>query len=85
MNEEMIGKLKEAKSVEDVIAIAREYGAPQQQLYKILPELTLEQAQALLDRVKAAVTGELSDDAVEAVAGGRYFNEWFAEDVLGIR
>ena len=47
--------------------------------------MTLEQAQALLDRVKNSVAGELSDDAVEAVAGGRYFNEWFAEDVLGIR
>ena len=61
MNEEMIGKLKEAKSVEDVVAIAREYGK----------ELAVEQAQALLDRVKAAVTGELSDDALGAVAGGR--------------
>ena len=58
-----------------MVAIAKEHGK----------ELTLEQAQALLDRVKNSVAGELSDDAVEAVAGGRYFNEWFAEDVLGIR
>ena len=76
MNEEMLKKLQEAKSAEDVVAIAKEHGK----------ELTLEQAQALLDRVKNSVTGELSDDAVEAVAGGtRYFNEWFAEDILGIR
>ena len=61
MNEEMIGKLKEAKSVEDVIAIAKEYGK----------DLAVEQAKAILDRVKAAVTGELSDDALGAVAGGR--------------
>ena len=59
-----------------MVAIAKEHGK----------ELTLEQAQALLDRVKNSVAGELSDDAVEAVAGGtRYFNEWFAEDILGIR
>ena len=60
MNEEMIGKLKEAKSVEDVVAIAKEYGK----------DLAVEQAKAILDRVKAAVTGELSDDALGAVAGG---------------
>ena len=44
MNEEMIAKLKEAKSAEDVIAIAKEYGR----------ELALEQAKTLLDRVKGA-------------------------------
>ena len=76
MNEEMLKKLMGGgKTPEEVVAIAKEYGK----------ELTLEQAQALLDRVKNSVAGELSDDAVEAVAGGRYFNEWFAEDVLGIR
>ena len=36
MNEEMIGKLKEAKSVEDVVAIAKEYGK----------DLAVEQAKA---------------------------------------
>ena len=60
MNEEMIAKLKEAKSVEDVIAIAKEYGK----------ELTIEQAQEIYDKMKAAATGELSDDDLEAVAGG---------------
>ena len=60
MNEEMIAKLKEAKSAEDVAAIAKEYGK----------ELALEQARAILDRVKAACAGELSDDALGAVAGG---------------
>ena len=43
-----------------MVAIAKEHGK----------ELTLEQAQALLDRVKHTVSGELSDDDLEAVAGG---------------
>ncbi len=60
MNEEMLKKLQEAKSAEDVVAIAKEHGK----------EITLEQAQALLDRVKHTVSGELSDDDLEAVAGG---------------
>ena len=37
--------------------------------------MTLEQAQALCDKLKASANGELSDDAVEAVAGGG-FKEW---------
>ena len=32
--------------------------------------MTLEQAQALCDKLKASANGELSDDALEAVAGG---------------
>ena len=60
MNGEMIAKLKEAKSVEDVIAIAKEYGK----------ELALEKAQEICDNLKASVGGVLSDEAVEAVAGG---------------
>ena len=60
MNEEMITKLKEAKSAEDVLAIAKEYGK----------EMTLEQARALCEKLKASANGELDDEAVEAVAGG---------------
>lgn len=60
MSGEMIAKLKEAKSVEDVIAIAREYGT----------ELALEKAQELFDKLKASSGGALSDEAVAAVAGG---------------
>ena len=62
MNEEMLKKLRGAKSVEDVIAIAKEYGK----------ELTQEKAQELYDMLNAgAVSGkELSDDDLEAVAGG---------------
>ena len=47
------------KTPEEVVAIAKEHGK----------ELTLEQAQALLDRVKNSVTGELSEDDLEAVGG----------------
>ena len=63
MNEEMLKKLRGGvKSPEEVIAIAKEYGT----------ELTLEQAQELFDMLNAgAVSGkELSDDDLEAVAGG---------------
>ena len=61
MNEEMLKKLAGGvKSPEEVLAIVKEYGK----------ELTLEQAQALFDKLKASATGELSDDDVEAVAGG---------------
>ena len=60
MNEEMIAKLKEAKSVEDIIAIAEECGK----------NMTQEQAQEIYDQLKAATTGELSDDDLDAVAGG---------------
>ena len=60
MVKEMMAKLKEAKSVEDVIAIAKEYGQ----------ELTQEQAQEIYDQLKAYASGELSDDDLEAVAGG---------------
>ena len=69
MNEEMLKKLMGVKSPEEVLTIAKEYGK----------ELTLEQAQALLDRVKNSATGELSDDAVEAVAGGGVVDDWKEE------
>ena len=60
MEKEVIAKLKEAKSAEDIIAIAKECGK----------ELTAEQAQELLDRMKGSANGELSDEDMEAVAGG---------------
>ena len=59
MNEEMLAKLKEAKSVEEIIRIAKEYGA----------EVTEEKAKELLTMLTEA-GGELSDDALTAVAGG---------------
>ena len=59
MNREMLTKLQSAKSVEEVIAIAKEYGQ----------EMTEKQAGELLDRLNAA-GGELPDDLLEAAAGG---------------
>ncbi len=59
MNEEMFAKLQKARTVEEIIAIAKEYGK----------EVTAQKAQELLDQLGGAV-GELSDDALDAVAGG---------------
>ena len=59
MNREMLKKMRNAKSVEEVIAIAKEYGQ----------EITEEKAGELLDRLNDA-GGGLPDDALEAVAGG---------------
>ena len=59
MNEEMLAKLQKAKTVEEIIAIAKEYGK----------EVTAEKAQELLDKLSGAA-GELSDDTLAAVAGG---------------
>ena len=61
MNEEMLAKLQKARTVEEIIAIAKEYGK----------EVTAEKAQELLDKLNSAA-GELSDDTLAAVAGGYY-------------
>lgn len=61
MNEEMAGKLVEAKSAEDVQTIANSYGH----------ELTIKRAQEVFEKIKSLSTdGELSDDMLEAVTGG---------------
>ena len=65
MNEEMLAKLQKARTVEEIIAIAKEYGK----------EVTAEKAQELLDKLNSAA-GELSDDALAAVAGGMGFYEY---------
>ena len=59
MNEELLEKLRRAKTAEEVIALGKEYGK----------ELTEEQAKELLEMTGNA-TGELSDEELEAVAGG---------------
>ena len=59
MNEEMIAKAKEAKSVEELIALAKENGV----------ELDEESAKAYFDRLHPK-TGEVSDDELENVSGG---------------
>ncbi len=64
MNEEMFQKLKTAKSAEEMIAVAREYGK----------ELTKEQAEEMLAFENA--DGELSDDDLDNVAGGIDVPDW---------
>ena len=58
MNKELIAKAKEAKSVEELLVLARENNI----------ELTEEQAKECYDRLQG--TGELSDDELANVAGG---------------
>ena len=64
MNEEMIIKAKEAKSVEELIALARENGV----------ELNEEDAKMYFEQLNAK-KGELSDDELEDVAGGGCLGE----------
>lgn len=66
MTNEIMTKLKNAKSVEDILAIAKEDGK----------ELTVEQAQQIFDQLHGG--GELSDDNLENVAGGASEN-WITE------
>ena len=58
MNEELIAKAKEAKSVEELLALAKENNYP----------LTEEEAQNYYNQFH--VTGELSDDELDQVGGG---------------
>ena len=64
MTEEMFKKLQEAKTAEEMIAIAKEYGK----------ELTKEQAEEML--APADAQGELSDDDLDSVAGGINMPGW---------
>ena len=59
MNEEMIAKAKEAKSVEELIALAKENGV----------ELNEEDAKMYFEQLNAK-KGELSDDELDVVSGG---------------
>ena len=56
--EELIAKLKEVKSVDDILALAKENGI----------EITSEKAKELFEQIKS--NGELTDDQLESVAGG---------------
>ena len=62
--EELIRKLQTAKSVDELIAIAKENGI----------EITSEKAQELLDKLTVK-DGELTDDMLDAVSGGG-FKDW---------
>ena len=57
--EEFIAKLKEAKSADEILVLAKESGV----------ELDEEKAKELFRQLNA--TGELSDDDLDKVAGGR--------------
>ena len=63
--EELIQKLQAAKSVDEIIAIARENGV----------EVTREKAQELLEKLTVK-DGELTDDMLDAVSGGGLV-DWF--------
>ncbi len=65
--EELIAKLKEAKSSDEILALAKENGI----------ELDEEKAKELFNQLNAS--GELSDDDLDKVAGGIGFLEWFRQ------
>lgn len=60
MNEEIIRKAKEARTVEELIALFQENGI----------RMTDDQAKTVFDKLHATA-GELSDDELDSVAGGR--------------
>ena len=67
--EEFIAKLKEAKSADEILVLAKESGV----------ELDEEKAKELFSQLNA--TGELSDDDLDKVAGGRIISIYI-DDLL---
>lgn len=65
MANEIMEKLKTAKSAEELLEIAKANGK----------ELTAEQAKTLFERLHSG--GELSDDDLDKVAGGAVDEEWW--------
>ena len=61
--EELIAKLKEVKSVDDILALAKENGI----------EITPEKAKEMFEQIKS--NGELTDDQLESVAGGNLIDK----------
>lgn len=59
MTQEMIEKARQAKTVEEFLALAKENGM----------EMTVEEAKAYFEQLHP-VTGELSDDELDNVSGG---------------
>ena len=68
MNQELLAKAKEARSVEEILTFARENGI----------ELTEEQAEALFARLHsdACENRELPDEELEKAAGGLTAEGW---------
>ena len=63
-NEETLAKVKQAKSVEELLTFAKESGV----------EMTAEQAQEIFARLNQK-SGELADDELDNVAGGGCYTE----------
>ncbi len=61
--EELIAKLKEAKSSDEILALAKENGI----------ELDEEKAKELFSQLNAS--GEMSDEDLDKVAGGNIFDK----------
>ena len=64
MNNELIAKAKEAKTAEELMALAKESGE----------EITEERAKAYFDLLNPK-TGELSDDELDNVSGGGCYSD----------
>jgi len=64
-NEEAIAKAKQAKSVEELLTLAKESGV----------EMTAEQAQDIFSQLNPK-SGELADDELDNVAGGAFKYEY---------
>ena len=71
MANEIMEKLKTAKSAEELLEIAKANGK----------ELTAEQAKTLFERLHSG--GELSDDDLDKVAGGAADEEWYIRVAAG--
>ncbi len=67
--EEFVAKLKEAKSADEILVLAKESGV----------EIDEEKAKELFSQLNA--TGELSDDDLDKVAGGRIISIYI-DDLL---
>ncbi len=68
--EELTAKLKEAKSADEILALAKESGV----------ELSEEKAKELFAELNA--NGELSDDELDKVAGGEEFGVIISRDEI---
>ena len=71
MTKEMWEKAKAAKSVEELLALAKEHNI----------ELSAEEARSVFDKLR---TGELPDDDLESVAGGEAEEEWKIAPIYNI-
>ena len=69
LNEKLLEKAKDAKNAEELVAIAKENGI----------ELTAEEAKSYFAKLNSK-TGELNDDELDNVAGGRKCGTIYYDD-----